>query len=428
VSIQLDHNGVAALLRDDAEFALASRDWTARIRLQYGSSSDDLVLDDGVVISFEPSDEVRAADVTLAGPDEAWEAFLAGRPEGAYAFMQDGIAGFRMSGDFVAHLAPYSPAILRLSKLLRKSAGTLPELVHTNRDPFEDTDTAVGRYVRYDVDGVRYRVYYEEAGTGPVPLLLQHTAGADGRQWRHLLADPAMQKQYRMIAYDLPFHGRSLPPLTGTPWWEEEYAPTRELLMKWVVGLSRALDLDRPIVMGVSVGGQLVPDLLAHYGDDFRGGVSVNGFYHNDSMIGVDNHPYHHPRIPAEHWADRMYQITSPLAPEEFRRELAWIYASNGPATYKGDNEYYAHGHDLRVDGHLINTAKTPLWAVAGQFDPAAIMPGGAPEIAEHIPGAQYQELTGLSHFAMTDDPVAFNAAVKPLLADIVAKTSVDAI
>ena len=42
---------------------------------------------------------------------------------------------------------------------------------------FED---AVGRYVYLDLDGTEYRVYFEEAGAG-VPLLLQHTAGADGR-------------------------------------------------------------------------------------------------------------------------------------------------------------------------------------------------------------------------------------------------------
>ncbi|WP_052068068.1 alpha/beta fold hydrolase [Rhodococcoides fascians] len=423
MSVEFDHTKVVNALRGDAEFALTSRDWTARIRIQHGNSCQDLVIQDGVVISFEASNDSEA-DVTLAGSDEAWAAFIAGNPESRAAFLQDGIGGFRMSGDFMAHLAPYSPAILRLSRVLRGTTGTALELVHADRDPFEDTDVAVGRYIRFDVDEIRYRVYFEEAGNGPVPLLLQHTAGADSRQWRHFLADPELQQKYRIIAYDLPYHGRSLPPLKGTPWWKQEYAPSRDLIMKWVVGLSRALKLDRPVVMGVSVGGQLVPDLLAHYGDEFRGGVSVNGFYHNDSMNDVDNSPYHHPRIPAEYWADRMYEVTSALAPEEFRREVAWVYASTGPAVYKGDNEYYAHGHDLRVDGHLIDTSKTPLWAVAGEFDPAAVWPGGAPEIAANIPGAQYQTLAGLSHFAMTDDPVAFNAAVKPLLADIVARTS----
>ena len=74
-------------------------------------------------------------------------------------------------------------------------------------------DTAVGRYVYLPIDGIEYRVYFEEAGTG-IPLLLQHTAGADGRQWRHLLEDTELQQHFHMLAYDLPYHARSLPPPT----------------------------------------------------------------------------------------------------------------------------------------------------------------------------------------------------------------------
>ena len=49
-------------------------------------------------------------------------------------------------------------------------------------------ETVTGRYVYVEVDGVEYRVYYEENGEG-IPLVCQHTAGSDGRQYRHLLND-----------------------------------------------------------------------------------------------------------------------------------------------------------------------------------------------------------------------------------------------
>jgi hypothetical protein len=49
-------------------------------------------------------------------------------------------------------------------------------------------DPIVGRYVYVEVEGVRNRVYFEEAGTGS-PLVCLHTAGADSRQYRHLLCD-----------------------------------------------------------------------------------------------------------------------------------------------------------------------------------------------------------------------------------------------
>lgn len=49
-------------------------------------------------------------------------------------------------------------------------------------------EAIVGRYLALDFDGRRYRVYFEEAGEG-IPLLCLHTAGADGRQYRGVLAD-----------------------------------------------------------------------------------------------------------------------------------------------------------------------------------------------------------------------------------------------
>ena len=85
-------------------------------------------------------------------------------------------------------------------------------------------DSATGRYIYVTVQGIEYRVYFEEAGEG-IPLLLQHTAGADGRQWRHLLEDAEFQQDFRMIAYDLPYHGKSVPP-EGVAWWTQEYQLT----------------------------------------------------------------------------------------------------------------------------------------------------------------------------------------------------------
>jgi len=72
-------------------------------------------------------------------------------------------------------------------------------------------DPIVGRYVYVPYEGMEYRVFYEEAGDG-IPLVCLHTAGTDSREWRHQLSDPEINGRFRVIALDLPRHGKSIPP------------------------------------------------------------------------------------------------------------------------------------------------------------------------------------------------------------------------
>ena len=69
----------------------------------------------------------------------------------------------------------------------------------------------VGRYMTLALDGRPHRIYFEQAGEG-IPLLCLHTAGADGRQFRNLMLDEDIIRHYRVLAFDMPWHGKSLPP------------------------------------------------------------------------------------------------------------------------------------------------------------------------------------------------------------------------
>jgi pimeloyl-ACP methyl ester carboxylesterase len=152
-------------------------------------------------------------------------------------------------------------------------------------------------------------VYFEESGSG-IPLLLQHTAGADARQWRHLLEDADLRQRFRMIAYDLPYHGKSVPP-ESERWWAEPYRLTKRFLMQVPLALASALDADRPVSMGSSIGGHLAVDLALH-----------------------------HPAIGNDFKAHLMYGLMSPTSPERYRRETTWVYSQGAPAVFKGDLYY----------------------------------------------------------------------------------------
>jgi pimeloyl-ACP methyl ester carboxylesterase len=332
--------------------------------------------------------------------------------------------GLKVEGDLAAFVAPYQAAWQRLFLVLRDAA-VGPIKRRPDPEPWRDTDTAIGRYRYVRANGVEARIYYEEAGQGDVPLLLQSTAGADGRQYRHLLANPEMQRRFRMIAYDLPYHGKSLPPI-GVRWWEASYAPTKDSLMTWAVAIADTLELDRPIFMGCSVGGQLALDLAAFHGERFRAFVSLNGWYDSPRPAAVVNNDlFRTPSISEDYPMSIILGGTAPHAPEASAQETYWIYRSNFPGVYAGDNDYFMLQHDLKRDGHLIDPATAPVYLVAGEYDSSAHdLVHGGPAVAQNIPGVEFRVAPGLGHFAPCDDPRGFGAYIVPLLDEILERTA----
>ncbi len=71
-----------------------------------------------------------------------------------------------------------------------------------------------------------------------------HTAGADSRQWRHLLNDTDVTARFRVIAFDLPYHGRSTPP---DGWWLKKYKLTTAHYAEVVRGFYQSLGLEQPV-------------------------------------------------------------------------------------------------------------------------------------------------------------------------------------
>lgn len=275
-------------------------------------------------------------------------------------------------------------------------------------------DAATGRYVYLTIDGVEYRVYFEEAGAG-IPLLLQHTAGADGRQWRHLLEDAEVGRHFRMIAYDLPYHAKSVPP-TGVEWWTEEYRLTRDFFMKVPVTLAAELALDRPVFMGCSIGGHLAADLACYHPGVFRACISLEGALCTPARRDLSL--LHHPRISNEYRAGLMYGITAPQSPEASRRETAWVYSQGAPGVFKGDLHYYNVDHDLTRDAASIDTTKTPLYVLTGEYDWSST-PAMGQALAAAVAGATFRAMPGLGHFPMCENPARFREHILPVLHEI---------
>ena len=105
----------------------------------------------------------------------------------------------------------------------------------------------VGRYIWVPYEGTEYRMYFEEAGNpNGIPMICLHTAGTDGREWRHQLCDERIGKHFRVIAIDLPRHGKSIPPYE---WYkeDEEYKLTSTFYSGIIIAFSSSTGESFPV-------------------------------------------------------------------------------------------------------------------------------------------------------------------------------------
>ena len=259
----------------------------------------------------------------------------------------------------------------------------------------------VGRYFTIDHGDRRYRIYSEEAGAG-VPLVCLHTAGADSRQYRHLLNDEAVTRRFRVIAFDLPYHGRSNPP---EGWWLERYLLTTAGYGSIVRAVWRALGLQRPIVLGCSMGGAIVLHLAAEYGSELRGVVGVESTAH---APGRYHRFLHHPAInEGELIATYTYGLCAPQSPDANARENWWIYSQAGPGVYAGDVHYYSNDWDGRADLSRIDTRLCSVSLLTGEYD-YSCTPEMTQAAAAAIAGSRVTIMKGIGHFPMIENYPVF--------------------
>jgi pimeloyl-ACP methyl ester carboxylesterase len=406
---------LAALCRADGEFGLSARDWTGGLRFQNDTTTLAIRIDDG-----EPSadrTEAASAPITLRASDEIWTALLAPLPprfmNDIWPLIQAGL--MHQTGDSLT-FAQYLPAIARAVELMRppsaQISGGLMEAA-----PSGTYDSPVGRYIHLDLEGQTYRVYFEEAGSG-IPMLLQHTAGCHGSQWRHLFECKEITDHFRLIAYDLPFHGKSIPPV-GPKWWASQYKLTGSFLRSVPLVLSHALKLDRPVFMGCSVGGMLALDLARHHADEFRAVISLEGALKVD--FDVDNpalRPFSHPQVSNEHKARVMDALMCPASPEAYRKETTQVYAAAWPPVFIGDLNYYMSDYDLRSEASKIDTSKVGVHILSGEYDWSGSMEKGK-EAHESIAGSTWNGMEGVGHFPMTENPKKFLEYLLPVLENL---------
>jgi pimeloyl-ACP methyl ester carboxylesterase len=269
---------------------------------------------------------------------------------------------------------------------------------------------ATGRYVTIDVLGDECRVFFLESGEGQ-PLVCQHTAGCHNHQWRYLLEDEEITKDYRVIAYDLTYHGKSDPP-KNKDWWKEEYRLTADWYTAFITSFCDALELEDPIFMGCSFGGNEALQLALRHPDRFGGIISVEGADHSPGFF-LDWWQHPHANA-AQVSASGVWDLMAPQSPDE-DRAATWFYYTQGSEAFRGDLYFYSVDHDLRGRLGEIDTSECPLVMLTGEYD-YLTTPEDSKRTADGIEGAEFIEMAKIGHFPMSENYPVFKGYLQQAL------------
>ncbi len=269
----------------------------------------------------------------------------------------------------------------------------------------------LGRYLNLDLLGRPHRLYVEEAGEG-IPLLCLHTAGSDGRQYRGLLNDKRVTDHYRVVVFDMPWHGKSSPP---EGYQNEEYKLTSRGYVQMILEIADALQLDKPVVMGCSIGGRIVLHLALDHPERFRAIVGLESAAHTEAYYDLGW--LHRPDVHNQVCAGVVSGLIAPTSPSEHRFETLWHYMQSGPGVFKGDLYFYTVDGDIRDRVARIDPRRCPVYLLTGEYDYSCTTEATL-DIAQRTE-CEATIMEGLGHFPMSEDPDRFASYLLPVLARI---------
>jgi 3-oxoadipate enol-lactonase len=243
--------------------------------------------------------------------------------------------------------------------------------------------TILGHTIHYKVEG---------DVDGP-PLVFINSLGTDLRMWDDVVS--RLDGRFRIIRYDKRGHGLSdCPP---GPYKIQDFSAD-------LVGLLDYLEIEKTVVVGISVGGMVAIDFAAEWPER----VSSLVLCDTEAKIGT-----------AELWQERADTVRQHgmafLVDAILSRWFAPAYIEENKAIYFGYSnlltrmpiEGYGGTCEALRDADLISEAATitaPTLVLCGADD-MATKPELVRGLCDLIPNAQYQEIPGAAHLPCVEQP-----------------------
>lgn len=395
---------VASLSRP--EVAAAARGLNAKVRLTADEGGFDIVVSNGVLTTERMQDD---PSIAISASDTAWRSALELIPEPgfqSFTAWQLNNPEYTVTGDPL--VIAQSRAFLEM--MVENLRPRVPEPKSKTLRTFAGID---GQYHHVKGPSGSHDAIYAEMAGGGRPMLCLHTAGADSRQYHGLLTDLELRQRWKIIAFDMPFHGRSLPP---PDWAGAQYTLDQAIYYDWCVAFLEQVVQRPAILMGCSMGAAIAMVVAAERPDLVCGLIALEAPVwprgrRNPYLTHVAVHG-------GMHCAAYVRGLMAPTSPTRDRTTAAFIYAQGAPGVYDGDLVFYSDEFDGEQVARRIDGRQIPVYFLTGRYDYSATI-GDARQLAALIEGATMIEMPDLGHFPMVENPERFREYILPVLASI---------
>jgi len=276
------------------------------------------------------------------------------------------------------------------------------------------TTVAQTRTIHTVRGGGGLRLHVREWGrTDGPPILFIHGWSQSHLCWAKQY-DSALAEEFRLVAYDLRGHGMSEAPL------EPQHYTDAELWADDVAAIIEQLGLDRPVLVGWSYGGFIIPDYVRTHGQeriaaiDFVAGAVKLGAAAFGTLLGPGF---------LDHFAD----ATADDLPTNIRgmRGLVKAFAArplptDDVETLLGSSmtvpaRIRANLAAREIDGDdVLRTLRVPLLVTQGRAD-TIVLPAMAEHVLATCPVAEPSWYDGVGHTPHLEQPERFNRELAAL-------------
>ncbi len=262
------------------------------------------------------------------------------------------------------------------------------------------------------LNGLRFH-YRDWEGEGAPTLILLHGFARMARDWDPFARE--MQKRYRVLALDQRGHGETE--------WAEDYSRVR--MLEDLDAFVRALELQRIILLGHSMGGRIAYSYAASHPDvveklvivDMGPEIMSSGVLRVQTIVQAKD-VFDSPEE-AFHWAHA--QNPRPPEAEQRARTLANLKPrEDGKWTWRYDPALREPNRpmprpDPEAQWEMLRKIKCPMLIVRGA-ESDILSREAAERMAREIPNARLVQVPNSGHGVHTDNPSGFVEAVREFL------------